>query len=279
MITLLMITAIVTGSLTMLSEAVRGLLLVVIQFYSVWMMYAAHRGRLDHYEYGVGKLEQFVWVVVGISLILGALWVAQAIIDTLLSSEPAISPLGLAMAAIVNGINMLLNGLALYAMYSATRDRESGVFGAQIRARIGMLLVTSVLQISLTVAALARDAGIALTLDALGASMIVCIKLQIGISMLARGIPDLLDAPATKDLAARIRRAVYRFVPDRHVISIRTRRSGETTFAEVAVSRQAFPSIAELRACAVAINEALHRDGAVVDLSLNVAPGSPDSTS
>ncbi len=91
MVALLIVTAITTGSLTMLGESVRGAFLLSIQFYSIWMLHAVHRDRLTRYEYGVGKIEQFVWVVVGIGLWFGCFWVAQTIVETILSAERPMS--------------------------------------------------------------------------------------------------------------------------------------------------------------------------------------------
>jgi divalent metal cation (Fe/Co/Zn/Cd) transporter len=271
MVALLIVTAITSGSLTMLGEAVRGVLLLSIQFYSIWLLYAVHRDRLTRYEYGVGKMEQFVWVVIGIGMLFGGFWVAQTVVETILSAEPAASPLGLAMAAIVNAINLVINAIGLFAMYAASRDRESGIFGAQIRARVGMLLVTLILQVTITAAALAKDPGIALVMDATGACLIVYFKLRRGFKMIAHGLPDLLDAPAKRELGALIRRTAAAILPEEHIVSIRTRRSGSRTFAEVAVAGSAFPSMQALRSQTAAIRQALRREDAEIDLEVVVA--------
>ena len=268
---LLIVTAITTGSLTVFGEAVRAVLVISIQFYSIWLLNAVHRDRLTRYEYGIGKIEQFVWVVVGIGLWFGAFWVAQTIVETIVSAEPPASPRGLATAAIVNAINLLINSLGLLAMYAASRDRKSGIFGAQIRVRVGMLLVTLVLQVTLTGAALAKDPGIALVMDAAGACLCVYFKLRRGFGMIAQGLPDLLDAPAKRELGALIRRTAAAILPEQHIVSIRTRRSGSRTFAEVAVAGSAFPSMEALRSQTAAIRQALRREDAEIDLEVVVA--------
>ena len=268
---LVVVTAITSGSLTMLGEAVRCVLLISIHFYSIWLLNAVHRDRLTRYEYGVGKIEQIVWVVIGLAMVVGGLWVAQTIVMTILSAEPAASPLGLATAAIVNAINLVNNALALLAMYSASRDRDSGIFGAQIRSKVGGVLVTLILQVTLTVAALAKDPGIALVLDAVGATLIVYVKLRVGFGMIARGLPDLLDAPAKRELGALIRRTTAAILPEEHIVSIRTRRSGNQTFAEVEVAGRAFPSMQALRSHTAAIRQALRREDAAIDLEVVVA--------
>ncbi len=271
MVALLVIAAITTGSLTMLGEAIRGFILQSTDFYSLWVLYAVHRDRLTRYEYGVGKIEQFVWVVVGLGMVVGGFWVAQTVVKTILSAEPAASPLGLAIAAIVTAINVANNAIALLAMYAASRDHDSGIFGAQIRGKLGGLLVTLILLLTLTVAALAKDPGTALALDAVGATLTVYVKLRMGFGMIARGLPDLLDAPAKRELGALIRRTAAAILPEEHIVSIRTRRSGSRTFAEVEVQGRAFPSMQALRSHTAAIRQALRREDAEIDLEVVVA--------
>lgn len=274
--TLLLVMAIVSGSLTMLSEAVRSWLMLSVSFYGFWVLRAVHRDRLSRYEYGVGKIEQLVWVVVGLSLVIAALWVAQRVVATVLSSEPAASPLGLTMAALVNAINLLVNFVGWHAMHVAARNDPSGVFGAQLRARLTMLLSSLFLQVTLTVAALAKDDVIALILDAVGAIFVVGLMLCKGFPMVARALPDLLDAPASEELRARIRAAVASVLPEDDIVSIRTRRSGPTTFAEIAVAPTAFASVEALRIGTAALRHALRLGGSGTDVALVVAPEHAD---
>jgi divalent metal cation (Fe/Co/Zn/Cd) transporter len=272
-VVLLVLAALTSGSLTMLSEAVRGVLLISIDYNSIWLFRAVNRGRMTRYEFGTGKIEQIVWVLAGIGLMIGALWVARAVVETLFSAEPSASPFGLAMAAVVNGVNTTINGLGLLSMFAASADRDSGIFGAQVRARMVTFSTTLILQITLTIAALAKDPGIALALDAFGATFIVFIKLRMGLGMIARGLPALLDAPAADDLAALIRRTVEALVPAENIVAVRTRNAGDTAFAEVAVTSAAFPNVEAMRASCAEMREALRREGAKVDLALVISPG------
>ncbi len=267
-VALLIIVAFASGSLTMLSEAVRSVLMIVISFYSLWLLLAVHRGRLTRFEYGVGKIEQAVWVMVGVGLVISGLWIAQTVVDTLFSSKPAASPLGLVVAAITNAINTLINVLGWHAMLTASRADDSEVFRAQLGARFTMMVSTLFLQVTLTMAALAKDDAIALALDAIGATFVSGLMLYNGVSMIAHGLPHLLDSPAPADLAALIRKAIESEVPPNSIVSIRTRRAGSTTFAEVAVAATAFPSMTALQEGTSTIATALRQQGAEVDLTV-----------
>jgi divalent metal cation (Fe/Co/Zn/Cd) transporter len=267
----LAIVAVASGSLTIFSEVVRSVLLLIINYYSLWLLYAMHRRRLERYEYGVDKLEQFVWTVIGVAFVLGALWITHSIVDKLFAPEAIVTPIGLAIAAVVNAINNVINASALYAMFAGSEDRRSGVFGAQVRARIGMLLATGTLQVTLTVAAFAKDPAISLYLDALGASLVVLINLRIGIVMLAQSIPVLLDASAVEEVASQVRSSVRKVVSDDHIVAIRTRRLVNKTIAEVSVREAAFPDIEALRERTAEIQHDLRRAGAAVELAVVIA--------
>ena len=267
---MLLIVAILTRSLTLLGEGIRSLLMLGGSFYSVWVLYAVHRDRLTRYEYGVGKIEQFASLVVGVGLVVSGFWVAQTAVDTILSAKPAAGPLGLTSAAIANSINALVNVLGWLAMVAASGAADSEAFRAQLSARFTMMVSSLFLQGTLTVAALAKDDAIALMLDAVGAIFVTCLMLFNGFSMIARALPNLLDAPASTNLGALIRGVVAGLMSEDDIVSIRTRRSGRTAFAQVTVSGAAVTSVAALRDRTAAINDALRREGAEADLTVVV---------
>jgi divalent metal cation (Fe/Co/Zn/Cd) transporter len=269
-VALLVIFALATGSLTLLGEAIRGVLMLTIQFYALWVLLALHRDRLARFQYGLGKMEQFVWVVIALGLLVSGLWVARTVIETIFTAQTAASPLGLTWAAIVNAINTLVNALGWFAMVAASDDDDSEVYRAQLRARFTMLISALILQGTLTAAALAKDAAIALVLDAVGAIFVTCLMLYNGFSMIARALPDLLDAPASAELGATIRQSVAAVVAEADIMAIRTRRAGRQTFAEVTIAASAFPSLAALAARTAAIRQSLQRQGAEVDLAVVV---------
>jgi len=267
---LLIVVAAAGGSLTILGEATRSLLMLAIQYYSLWVLSALHRGRLDRFEFGAGKIEQFVWLLVGLGLVASGLWIAQTVVGTISAARPAASPLGLSLAAVTNAINAVINVLFWWAVVTASREGDSQVYRAQIRARLTMMISSLVLQGTLTAAALSKDNAIALILDATGAVFVVTIMLHAGFSMVMQALPSLLDAPAAPDLRALIRRTVAGIVPESDILSIRTRRTGPTTFAEVAVSDSAFPSIDALRDSAAEIRQVLGHSAAGVEITIVV---------
>ncbi len=270
--------AIITGSLTLLSEAVRSILMTAVELYSLWLLGAVHRDRLRHFKFGIGKVEQFVWLLIGFGLLLSGLWVASKVVESVFATELAPTPLGLAFAAIVNAINFLINALSFYAMYSASRDDDSDIFRAQLKAR-GVKLGNSLfLQITLTVGALASDPVIALVLDAVGAGFVSAFMVLSGVSMIARSLPDLLDAPVGESLENLLTEALAGTShATKDLVGIRTRRAGQYPHVEITVSPTPHRSLGRLRKRVQEIREALHEVGDGIDLSIVVAEEKPKS--
>lgn len=269
---LLGVVAITAGSLTILSEAVRSVLMQIVSYYTLWVLRAVHRDRLTRFEYGVAKVEQVVWVVVGLGLVVSGLWIAQTVVGAIVTAQPAASPLGLALSAVTNGINTAINVCGWYAMARASRRDDSEVYRAQLRARLTMMISSLFLQVTLTAAALAKDGAVALLLDAVGATFVVGLMLYTGAKMIGRALPSLLDAPASDELRAHIHRAATSVMAEEDIVAIRTRCAGPTTFADIAVAPTAFPTLAALGEGTAAIKDALRLVGAKVDLTVVPTP-------
>ncbi|XWN29901.1 MAG: cation transporter [Devosia sp.] len=265
---------IATGSLTLVSEAVRGVFMLGASAYSFWVMWAIVRGRLAHYQFGVGKLEQFVTTLVGIGLLVSAGLIGQSVLEALTSEGPPASPRGLAIAAVLNAVNTLINTMAWFAMM-AQRRGGSAVYKAQLAARTTMMVSSLTLQVTLTVAALAQDAEVALLMDTAGATFVVVIMCLNGFAMVARALPDLLDAPAHRTAEALVKAAVGNAFADGDVAAIKTRRVASATYAEILLSHQALNVHGRFVEAVGTLQAQLAEDDADVRISFAVNP--PDA--
>ncbi|MEM9105944.1 MAG: cation transporter [Pseudomonadota bacterium] len=248
-VTLLQIIAMVlSGSLTMLSEAIRCVLMDIAEIYSYWILRGVHRGRMKHFQFGIGKIEQFAWLIIGTTLFLSGLWLTVHVFQTVFEYQRALSPVGLAFAAVVNAINFLINLLSLYAMVSASDREESDIFRAQRRARALKTLSSGVLQVTLTIAAISSDPVIAKVMDGTGALLVAGIMAVTGGAMMARALPDLLDAPLTGSAFERIMGAIAATSgATTDVTAVRTRRSGRFPQVEITLSQIHASSVNELK--------------------------------
>ncbi len=229
--------AILTRSLSLLSEAIRVGLMLTIEFYAYFVLRAVHRGRLGKFRFGIGQLEQMCNLVIGVCLVLSGLWVAERVIQTLFFTLEAATPIGLATAAAINAINLTINVLGWFAMISAARADDSTIFRAQLRARTVKLLSSIVVQTTMTIAALAKDPLIAVWLDGFGASFVAILMVAIGCKMAWDCVPDLLDCSVQEDLSASIDSVLdeARIGAD-EIVHRRTRRAGSFPHVELTVT-------------------------------------------
>lgn len=266
------IVGVTSGSLTMLGDAVRATIMLSVEYTALWLMRSIHRGKLEHYQFGIGKLEQFIWLVIGIALTLIGCWLINTAAVRLFTSEVAPSPLGLAFAAVVNGINVLINSFTLFAMYRTRHSGESEVFRAQAKSRFIKVVNSSVLQVTLTIAALASDPVIALTMDTVGATFVSLFMIYNGVRMVAQSFPHLLDAPVAShryDRITEIARAAI--IHPTEILKIRTRQSGRSDHVEVTITASDLLSVDQLKEQISLISAAVKQEIQDIDLAITIS--------
>ncbi len=263
---MLVLVAIASGSLTMLGEAIRGALMLTVVYYTLWLLRAVHRGRLKEFEFGTGKVEQFAWVIVGLSLVFGALWLAQRVFHTVVEVGTPASPLGLAFAAIINAANLMINIFGFASMRAAAKGPDRGILGAELSARFGALVGSAILQITLTIAALAKDPALVILFDGLGAILVVLLMLRRGIGMVLSGMASLFDRPAPHSEMTSLRQAIEATLPPGCLAGLRTRRGGDRLFVEVGVRVGAFDDLHGLSRHTAALKRAVSDFDTPVDL-------------
>jgi divalent metal cation (Fe/Co/Zn/Cd) transporter len=245
---LMFVFVLATHSLTLLSEAVRAGLMLIIEFYSLFLLRAVHRDRLRKFRFGIGKVEQFCNLAIGAALLASGFWVAHRVVDLLLFDQIAASPLGLATAAVVNAINTLINALGWFAMVAATRSDDSPIFRAQLRARLVKLVSSLFVQTTLTIAALSRDPVVSIWLDGIGAAFVAFVMISIGLQMMRECVSDLLDHAIPEGMRQRIDTIFASAgVRPEELVRLRTRRSGSLAQVELTLAPADCLSVADFR--------------------------------
>ncbi|MDF2367848.1 cation transporter [Sneathiella sp.] len=265
-----------SGSLTMLGDSVRASFMLIVEYYSLWILRGIHRNRFHRYEFGIGKLEQFIVMIVGVMITLVGLWFLNTTVTRLFNTDVAPSPLGLAAAAIVNGINFMINLFALYAMLQNEEKNESDIYRAQVKSRSIKLINSLVLQITLTIAALATDPLIALVMDTAGAGFVSCFMTFNGVRMTARSVPQLLDTPLPSQKLEKIietAKGACDLAVD--IKAVRSRQSGRNDHVEIAVAMASHLSADQFRAQLIRISDAVKGGNGEIDLSIVVTEESP----
>lgn len=141
-LTLMVPVGILGGSLTLKAEAIRFVLMLLIEYFAYAVMWRVHRGALLDMEFGGGKLEQIANLVTGIGMLGGAVWIATKAFAIVGGHTAVGTPLGLALAAIVGVLNAYINLLAWDGMRRAARGGTTVVMQGQLKSR-GVKLVSS----------------------------------------------------------------------------------------------------------------------------------------
>lgn len=253
----MVLVALLSGSLTLISEGLRIFIILMAGYWNLWCLMAVNRDSLIRYQFGTDKFEYLATVLCGLGLIVGGGLIAEGVVTLVFAEREAASPAGLAMAAIVNAVNVLINILGWVAMIQSATDQTSEAFRAQLRVRVTLLISSGAVQITLTAAALAKDPLIATMLDALGASFVAVLMLTHGSKMLWRSVPVMLDVAASPTFSSAITAATLRSLPDTVLHSIKTRRIGDGHVARITVIANPDLSPDRLRECVTALQENL----------------------
>lgn len=258
---LLLIVGILSGSLALFSEAIRAWLMFAAGLFGLIFIRLVHRGRMAHYEFGVGKIERFVSLVIGLGLVISALLIARTVFLSAVESAPAATPLGLAIAAIINAVNAVVNVVGWWGMQINAPASPSEAYRAQRHARFTMMVSSLLLQVTLTAAALAKDPVVAGLLDIAGATIVVVLMAIRGARMIREAMPHLLDAPLEAADRERIWRACADVIGAGRVRLLRTRCAGNAAEIEVVVDTDDMTSPAAFGSWARTLESHLAEEG------------------
>jgi cation diffusion facilitator family transporter len=241
-----------SGSLTILAETVRGTILLALGWAVLVFLRRVHRQKLRAYEYGIGKLEQFTNFLIGGTLILGAIWVGgKAAISWGASPAPltAGADAWMLAAAVLAGINALVNAGAFLALWRAGRDGTSLIMRGQVHARLGKLITSVVVVGAVGVTAALPGTPTAWAANLGGAIFVVAVMLWIGINLLRETLPDLLDRALAESRQVAINRTLtHHFDSYETLESVRSRQAGKRLYIEIALGFDPGRSFGEVAA-------------------------------
>jgi divalent metal cation (Fe/Co/Zn/Cd) transporter len=266
------VAAVIAGSVTMIAELVRGLLMTAIEVFALVVMRRIHRGRLTILEFGSRKLEQLVNLLIAGGMLAGAAWILVDVVKLVSGVDDPGSPAGFAFAAIATGVNFYINVLALDGMRRASRGGGSLIMEGQLKARLVKVVSSAFVQLTLTIAALSTDAAIIVWCDAVGALFVCGFIIHSAVGMLRAGLPDLIDQSVTEEFQAAINRMLAKHFDDYDRLDqVRTRRSGETVYAEVALAFKSTLTIGEVNTRIEAMKASLREEIGEADISILAA--------
>lgn len=235
------------GSLTLMAESLRFVMMMIIEYFAYAVMWRVHRGKLQDMEFGGGKLEQIVNFVTGLGMLVAAGWIAFKAVAVISGYTPVGRPLGLALAAIIGAVNAYINVLIWQKMRNAAQGEPTLVMLGQLRARMVKLVSSLVVLLALTVAALSTDNVVVAWADALGSIFVASFIVWNALGMLRSSVPDLADRTAGPTVHETIDNVLTSLAGDYERLDrVRSRRSWRVVFIEVVLSFHPRLTIAEV---------------------------------
>jgi divalent metal cation (Fe/Co/Zn/Cd) transporter len=275
-LTVMTLVALLGGSLTLMAESVRAILMNAIEAFAFLVMRRIHRGALIGFEYGAGKLEQAANLAIAAGMLGGAGWIALGALAMATGERPAGTPLGLALAAIVGAINTYINVVAWDAVRRAAHGETSLIMDGQLTARTVKLVSSLFVQLCLTVAALSTDDVIVAWADAIGALFVVGFIVVTAVGLLRVGFADLVDRAVEEEVQQAINRALaHHFADYERFDRVRSRRSGRRVFIELALGFDSGLTMAEVDRRIAALTTTLR--GEIADADIAIQASSHDS--
>jgi divalent metal cation (Fe/Co/Zn/Cd) transporter len=266
---LLLLVGTLGGSLTCVAEALRGGLVDLIALVSLFVMRRLHRGSLRGFDFGTGKIEQLCSLTIAAALAVSAVWVAHDAIVLAMSEHSDATPLALTLAAVTGALNVCINVIAWDEVRRATRGRPSAIMRAQLRSRWTKLLSSLTVQVTMTLAAIAKDPMLAAMADAVGALLVCGVMAIAAKDLLAESLPDLLDR-SMASLARPALEQAMAALPGFALAGFRSRGTSRAFVLEVALGCPAGTEVRALAEAEARLAGALRRLLPEVELTLIV---------
>lgn len=233
MVASLMAAAIASGSMTALSEVLRGVLVVTTEVISLITLLRYHRGKFVEFEYGIGKIEQVVTIIIAGGLIISAIYTFSGSFSRL--SHPTILPTpGMIFAVLVASVNLTVNLFCLGDLVRANEEGESLILTAQIKARGVKVIASLIVVIVLVVATWLTDPKAATLVDSTGGFLAAGYMIIIARQLLRESLPDLMDRALPEREQLMLLKVVARYFDDFDQFeAVRSRRSGGRAYVDM----------------------------------------------
>lgn len=268
---MMLVVALVSGSITLLGETIRNALMMIAGIWAWVVVTAEERDARHRYEFGAGKLQQAGNLIIALAMAVGGLWIGSLAFELAVLAKSEVTPFGLALAATVNAMHTIRRGSLIWAGSSTRRRNQAPAEGAPLLAAPVMLAPLLIVQMTLTVAALARDPGIAIGADCLGAIFVGLLMTTAGIKMLWEAVLDLIDHPLQRRVEKTIAQLLFeQGIHAGELIGMRSRRSGRHVFVELTLDPADARSFAEMRQRLARVRHGLEERLGEVDLAIRL---------
>ncbi|OYW36176.1 MAG: hypothetical protein B7Z45_06120 [Azorhizobium sp. 12-66-6] len=215
------ITAVATGSVSILSELLRGALLLITEMLGLYTLRCVHRKKVGGFDCIVGAL-----------LLLASAFIVFRIATKHVGGEPPTALGVLAMIAVL--ANLFSNAAPLLALWRAGKGELSVIVVAQLRARVAKSFGSLTVVVCVAIDVFAENRTLALAADLVGGAIGAGFMIVIGVGLMREALPDLLDQALGEPIQLAVNQTLARhFEAYEGLDSVRTRRAGNVRHIEI----------------------------------------------
>lgn len=218
-----------SGSMTFISELLRCALLLSIEYVSYVVLRRTHRGKFQAFEFGTGKIERIVNLLVASGLVIACLY----IFTKLISPEEGVpmSSSNLILAVFGADLNLILNVYFTIAFMRVNTRESSVIISSQIKSRLAKTIASAIVLAILILTLWLPDPESARLVDTFGSAFVLFYMLVIAFGLVKESLPEILDRTvAEPDHYQILRVLTAHFEQYDGFKGYRTRRSGKDLF-------------------------------------------------
>lgn len=218
-----------SDSMTVISEVARIVLLLTIEIVSYVVLKRAHRGQFKEFEFGIGKIERIINLLVAFGLCVTCLYISSRITSTV--THPPLSPTSLFWGVICADINLAINVWFSIEFIRVNKAESSIIVLSQIKSRIAKTVASAIVLAVLILALWLTDPRLARMVDIAGSIFVLCFMLVIATGLIRESLPEILDRSVPDPEQYQILKVLAEHF-DRFdgFTGYRTRRSGKDLF-------------------------------------------------
>lgn len=256
----LLVCLLMTNSLTLLGEIFRSALMSLFDVVTYVVLLNVNREKWTSFEFGTNKLEQLCHLILGLGMVVSALWLGLQLEHKVSSDTVRSTALGFALAAVALSANMTINWVVYLVVRRVYRQTPTPINEAQFMSRRTKLVASLVVQFFITLAVLANESDVASLLDTAGALIVLVILIKTGFTVAAKGLADLADLPPSTQAMAKIRYLVETRVGSDCLVGVRARMSSQRLYVEAFVRYQYWVDMASFQNCQASVEDALRNE-------------------
>ena len=210
----------------MMAEVMRGVLLVTVAILSWLTLRRINRGKTGSYDFGLGKMEQVLSLLVAMLLCAALAFVWYKAVQGGAGTAHEIGALNFLAVAIIFA-NIFANAAPLPPLYKALKTGHSVLVLTQFRTKLAKTIGSVVVTACLAINQLSMNHELSRWADLAGVSIVTVVTLHAVYELMRSAIPDLLDHTLPEQHQIKINQVLIRHYDDFEALKwCRSRQSG-----------------------------------------------------